>query len=158
MRRIEGQLKTVARRGNDRRRAELAKIHILAEQAHLDRETYEAMLLRLANVTSAAALDAFGRRVVIEHLQRCAGQTPRDDGAHRADAPRNLNAKPLLAKIEALLADGGKSWAYADALARRICRKDRLTFCGDLELRKIVAALSYDQQRRARREAAAQDA
>jgi phage gp16-like protein len=155
---IKRLLNTYGDHGERRRRAELAKIHILAQQARLDRETYEAMLQRVANVTTSAALDAFGRRVVIEHLKRCAGESPRDGGAHRAEAPHNLNAKPLLAKIEALLADGGKPWAYADALARRICHKDRLAFCSDAELHKIVAALAYDQQRRARREVSARDA
>ena len=158
MKGIEGQFNGGARGGDARRRAELAKIHILASQAGLDRETYEAMLLRLANVTSSAALDAFGRGVVIQHLQRSAGKPARDTRAHRADAPHNADAKPLLGKISALLADGGKPWAYADALARRICRKDRVAFCSDAELRKIVAALTYDQQRRARREVSVSDA
>lgn len=150
---IKRGFKGVGRRGGDRRCAELAKIHVLAKQAGLDRETYEAVLLRLANVMSAADLDALARNVVIDYLQHCVRQSPRDGTAHRADAPHNLASKPLLGKIEALLADGGKPWAYVEAMARRICKRERLAFCSDAELRKIVAALSYDQQRREHREA-----
>lgn len=144
--RFKRGLKGSGSRTTDRRRAELAKIHILTTQAGLDRETYEAMLMRLADVDSSAKLDDAGRGRVIGYLTRITGH--RDHGA----ASHNLRSKPLLGKIEALLADGAKPWAYADALALRICKKARLAFCGDAELVKIVAALAYDAQRRHRAE------
>lgn len=155
MERIEGQLNGVARRTDGRRRAELAKIHLQAKELGLDTDTYRDVLRVVAGVHSARDLDGAGRQRVIRHFNAKLG---RNERTHRADAPHNLDAKPLLAKIGALLADGGKPWAYADALARRICRRDRLAFCGDAELCKIVAALSYDQQRRQRREVSASDA
>lgn len=141
----------VGDRAEVRRRAELAKIHILAAQLQLDRETYEAVLLRLGSVTSAAKLDPMSRGMVVEYLKRALGAAAHE--GHRAQAPHNLGSKPLLAKIEALLADGKKPWAYAEALAKRICKKDRLAFCSSDELRKVVAALSYDQKRRERAQA-----
>lgn len=149
MERFKRGLKGGADRTTDRRRSELAKIHVLASQAGLDRETYESVLLRIGNVTSSAALDGFGRQMVIGYLQRTLGQP--DHGI----APHNRDGKPMLRKIEALLADGGKPWAYGDALAMRICQKARLTFCSDAELRKVIAALTYDAKRRHAREEAA---
>jgi phage gp16-like protein len=144
---IKRQFNGSAGAGERRRRAELAKIHLQAKELGLDTDTYRDVLRLVAGVDSAADLDASGRRRVIEHFNAKLGVA----SAHRTEAPHNLAGKPLLAKIEALLADGDKPWSYAEALARRICRRDRLAFCSDVELRKIIAALSYDQQRRASR-------
>lgn len=155
MREINNGLKGV-RRGVDRyRRAELAKIHLQAKELGLDTDTYRDVLHMVAGVDSAADLDAAGRQRVIRHFNTKLG---RPDQARAADAPHNLDTKPMLAKIGALLADGDRPWTYAEALARRICHRERLAFCSDAELRKIIAALSYDQQRRARREATTSNA
>lgn len=53
-------------------------------------------------------------------------------------------------KIEALLADARRPWAYADAIALHSFGVERVAFCSDEQLRKIVAMLSYDQRRRGR--------
>lgn len=155
MKRIDSQF-IGCRRGVDRyRRAELAKIHLQAKELGLDTDTYRDVLHMVAGVASAADLDAAGRQRVIRHFNTKLGRPGR---APAPDAPHNLDTKPMLAKIGALLADGAKSWNYAEALARRICHRERLAFCSDAELRKIIAALSYDQQRRARREATTSNA
>lgn len=58
-----------------------------------------------------------------------------------------------LKKIEALLTTGNKPWAYADALARAICRNDdgtpieRLAWVPDDQLYKIITALRKQAQR-----------
>ena len=57
----------------------------------------------------------------------------------------------LIAKIGALLADAGRGWAYADGCARKMFRLESVRFCDSDQLRRIVAALTYDQQRRAKR-------
>lgn len=126
------------------RSRELARIHILAAELGLDRASYEAILWTVARVESAAALDEAGRRKVVAHLVRLRGESPRPEGT----APRTLSERPLLRKIGAQLSDAGRSWAYAAALAGRITHKERLEFCSDAELGKIVAALAIDQKRR----------
>lgn len=62
---------------------------------------------------------------------------------------------PQLSKIEALLADAGREWAYAHSLARRLCNGVALVeWCSPRDLAKIIAALQIDADRRARRAAA----
>jgi phage gp16-like protein len=129
----------------DPRRRELAKIHILAQQVGLDRDAYETLLHGLTGATSAAGLDRDSRLRVIARLR---AQLPAPAPSHHHGAPHNIDARPMLGKIEALLAEGGKPWAYAEALARRIAHRDRLAFCSDAELGKVIAALHYDQARR----------
>ena len=141
------------------RTRELGAIHIAAKSAGLDDDAYRAMLQAVCGVRSAADLDAAGRRQVLDHLRR-QGQPSRsrarlDAAAHTADRPRNFGSAergPLLAKIEALLTAQRLPWAYAQGIARRVAKKDRLEFCAPAELVKVVAALTY-QQRRWRRKA-----
>jgi phage gp16-like protein len=52
-------------------------------------------------------------------------------------------------KIGAQLTEAGYPWSYADALAKRICKRDSINFCDGAELSKIIAALNKDAQRRA---------
>lgn len=144
--RIEGQFTGMRHRGPDRRGAELAKIHVLAKQAGLDRETYEAMLGSVAGVTSARDLDGAGRRQVIVHLMRTLGI----QRTHHAGAPRTIDERPMLRRIEALLADAGRPWAYAEAVARRVAKRERLEFCSDGDLRAVIAALATDAKRHPR--------
>ena len=56
-----------------------------------------------------------------------------------------------LRKIEALLAEAGRPWGYADALARNICKTEKVSWVADRDLYKITAALVRDAQRHGRR-------
>lgn len=132
----------------DARRRELSRIHCLARDLGLDRTTYETVVHTVTGAASAGDLDAAGRRKLIAHLRGKRGIT---DNRHDPDAPHNLAHRPMLRKIGGMLAEAGRSWSYAEALARRVAKRDRLAFCSDAELRKIVAALMYDKGRRARR-------
>lgn len=131
----------------DPRRRDLAAIHIAAKQLGLDDDAYRAMLQTVAGARSAADLDATGRRAVLNHLRRLIGRA----AAHPAAArPRNYGTEergPLLRKIEALLTDQKLPWTYAQAIARRLTKKDRLEFCSPGDLAKVIAALSYRQRR-----------
>ncbi len=129
----------------DRRERELAQIHIAAKELCLDRDTYEAMLEALAGVRSASALDAAQRRQVLEHL-RSRGWQPRRRGRSRAAPDR----RELVAKVRAQLAAAGRPDAYADALARRMFGVERFEWCRSHQLRRLVAALTYDARRQGR--------
>ena len=138
------------------RNVDLAKIHIAKAQLRLDdvvapgacacgREhtAYHEMLWTVARVHSAADLDDAGRRRVLEHLR---SRGFRDLARGR---PHTASGNPSIRKIEALLADAGRPWAYADAMAQRMFHVDRVTFCSREQLRKLIAALSIDQRRHA---------
>jgi phage gp16-like protein len=135
-------------RVHDARRRELARIHLLKRDLRLDDECYGDVLFTVARVRSAADLDAHGRKAVIRHMSSRLPHGQRRAGAKGYPGePRTLDKRPLLQKIGAQLADAGRPWSYAEALAKRIAHKDRLRFCSDAELSKIVAALAIDAKR-----------
>lgn len=123
----------------DRRRAELAKIHIAKADRNMSDEDYRYMLHIVAGVDSAADLDAKGRRMVLDHLyggksKRPYPKRPRNMEGHSSRAAQ-------LQKIEALLTIGKRPWAYADALAKAICKVEKVEWVADYDLYKIITAL-----------------
>lgn len=125
------------------RTREIARIHCLRRDLELSDEDYRAVLWAEARVTSTADLDQHQRRKVIQALTGHGGK-PYRGRPHNADT----NRRKELRKIEALLADAGRDWEYAESLARRIGKRDRLALCGPQQLYKIIAALEVDARRR----------
>lgn len=144
----------------DQRRRELAKIHIRATELGLietyidedgkrqeNRQEYDKVLWTVGRVKSARELDAAGRKRLLDQLY---GRGRRHNYPGR---PKFTTREAQIEKIEALLADAGRPWTYAIAMAKRMYRKDRLEFCNRKELQGIIAALTYDQRKRARQQA-----
>lgn len=134
----------------DRRRRDMAYIHLAKKQLGMDDGTYRDMLWAVARVRSAADLDFTGLQRVRAHLERC-GFKPAPAKRPRPGRPSNIDSAdrgPLLRKVEALLADAGREWAYADGIAKRMFHVERTQFCVPEQLRKLIAALTYDQTRR----------
>lgn len=133
----------------DPKTRQIAAIHVLKAKARLDEETYRAMLMAVGGADSSKCLTAEGRRRALDHLRQLT-QPPRGEPGSRSypDRPHSTDQRPLLRKIEALLADAKRPWSYALGVCRRVAKRDRLEFCSDAELSKIVAALSYDARRR----------
>lgn len=140
-----------ARRSWDRRRAELAKIHIGRKQLDLDEESYRGLLERVTGQRSSADLDASGRGRVIEEMHRL-GCEFRGRRRRRKRIRVSSDRRGLLGKIYAELGD--RPVNYARAILRRQCGEgapDRLEWATPEQLRKVVAALAIDRRRRARR-------
>lgn len=137
------------------RTRELAMIHVAKKQLGLDDETYRAMLWTVARVRSSAALDFAGRKNVLDHMKaRGFKSAPGKRG--REGRPHNMEGSersPQLKKVEALLADAGRPWSYADGIAKRMFQVDRVAFCDGAQLQAIIAAMIYDQGRRVARAA-----
>lgn len=127
----------------------LAQIHIAKAQLGLDDDTYRAMLWGLARVKSAADLDHAGRAKVLAHL-KASGFKDKRAGRPRPAPDRVEQVR----KVEALLADAGRPWDYAHAMAKRMFGVERVDFCTPDHLQRLIAALVYDQKRRAERAAA----
>jgi phage gp16-like protein len=125
------------------RRAALAKIHLGKKQLGLDDDTYRALLHHIAGVSSSKDLSSLGLDNVLAHLQKAGAVFTPPKKAGRA--PHNLNSQASnakqLKKIGALLADMALPWGYAEALAKRMARKDTLEFCSGQDLIGITAAL-----------------
>lgn len=144
----------------DRRRAELARIHIAAEELGMDTKDddpnsdYRCMLWTIGRVRSAGELDAAGRRKVLDHL-RALGAPPAPESAKRnfPGRPHNMDSVdrgPMLRKIEAYLTEAKRPWSYVDTMAYGMFQVDRIGFCTPAQLHKIIAALDIDARRHGR--------
>ena len=133
------------RKPNDTRARELGMIHVAKKQLRLDDDAYRAMLWSVARVKSAADLDAAGREAVIAHL-KARGWRATAGGKRRPKPPADRAA--LVAKVRALLIEAGRPDTYADGIARNMFTVERFEWCEPDQLRRIVAALVYDQKRR----------
>ncbi|MCK9193420.1 MAG: regulatory protein GemA [Nevskia sp.] len=140
--------RTTHKIGDDQRKRDLARIHILSAELQLDRVQYENVLALVAGVDSSTALDTAGRRNVIAHLQ---AHVDRLNGVQPdPDRPANVYAKPQLRKIEAQLRAANRGWAYARSIANRLYGKTKIEFCDTRELSGVIAALAIDAERHCR--------
>lgn len=128
----------------DRRRADLAKIHLAKKQLGLEDNAYRDLLWVVARVRSASDLDEFGRRKVLAHLRKCGAKF------HSKGRPKAGGDKaPLLRKVYAMLGDRPAS--YAEGILRRMfgeAAPAKLEWASPEQLRKVVAALNYDKRRK----------
>lgn len=128
----------------------LAKIHIAKSQLGLDDETYRAILARVAGVRSAKDLSPRQIGAVLAEFVRL-GWVPKATKKAGRKAPSTAaGKKALTSKIEAFLAEAGRPWAYADGMAQRMFKVERVEWCNEDQLHRIVAALSYDASRHGR--------
>lgn len=146
------------KKSNDDRTRQLAKIHLAKKTLGLDDETYRDMLWTVARVRSASELDAPGRMAVIQHLV-ARGFVAKSGKKHRKDRPKNMAGSRgnQLKKIEAILADAKREWAYADGIARNMFGVAKVAWCNEEQLHKLIGAMMVDQSRRKKRELAKED-
>ena len=124
-------------------RADLVKIHLAKKQLGLDDDTYRAMLYSVAGVQSSKDLSVDGVKDVLRHMERSGFKPTRHKRPKVAG-----NRAAQIRKIEALLTDAGRPWAYLDGMIKRICSVDKIEFCDGPMLGKLIAALEYDAKRR----------
>ncbi|MDL2275820.1 regulatory protein GemA [Desulfosarcina sp. OttesenSCG-928-G10] len=132
------------------RNKDLARIHIAKKELGMDEATYREMLKAVGGKESAKDLTIVGRRAVIAHLIKSGAKIgkPKKYGKRPNNIGKsNIGRSGMLKKIEALLTVGGRPWEYADALAKRICKVDSITFVPENELYKIITALRVQAKR-----------
>lgn len=143
-----------------RRRAQLAAIHVAKAQLLMTDEAYRALVERVSGecgrvVSSAGHLDEPGRRTLLDELRRLGAAAPArkvrkaKPGVYPG-RPHNFASMPeMITKIEAQLADMKLSWAYADAIAKRMHGVAKVAWCRkEAQLRDIIAALHTEQIKR----------
>lgn len=142
------------------RKRVLGAIHIAAKQLGLDEETYRSLIARVsaahgAEQTSCATCTPAQLNAIANELRRISGKPAQAAQNARtwAGKPKG-DLSPQLAKIEALLADAGREWAYVHSLTKKLCKGvARVEWCNQDQLAKVIAALQIDADRRARRAA-----
>ena len=124
----------------------IAKVKIAQKQLGLDDGTYRDLLELAVGKRSATKMTDKELTKVIEVMKKQGFQD--QSGGHQADKPDVAEGKQsLINKIEALLADSGKPWAYATAMAERMFKKKQLQWLDTSELHKLVAALQIQANR-----------
>lgn len=134
----------------DKRRRELAIIHVAKKQLGLDDATYRDVLWTVGRVTSSADLDDYGRGRVIKHLQsrgfkKIKGKSDKRYTGHPGGV--GVDREKLVGKVEALLADMSLPWSYADGVANRMYGIEKVRFCSPTQLRSLIAALTKRQKK-----------
>lgn len=132
------------------RKAELAQIHIAKTQLGLPDDEYRALLLQVTGKTSSKDLTWQGRKALLDHFKKL-GFKVKANKAGRAKPAVTENKEALIEKIQAQLSEAELPWAYADSMAKRICKVERIEWCDPIQLGKIVAALNYDAMRKGRK-------
>lgn len=127
------------------------KIQIARRQLDLTDDAYYAILARVAGVKSSKELTQGQISRVLIELERL-GFKPKAAAkrAGRAKPTPAAERKKLVGKIEAQLAEAGRPWTYADAMALRMFQVERVEWCDPDQLRRLVAALAYDAKRNGR--------
>lgn len=139
------------------RKRTLGAIHATSKQLGLDDDTYRSLVARVSAEhgpaqRSCAKCTPVQLNAIANELRRIAGKPAQDAQNARkwAGKPKG-DLSPQLAKIEALLADAGREWAYAHGLTKRLCKGvARVEWCNPDQLAKVIAALQIDADRRAR--------
>jgi phage gp16-like protein len=126
------------------RNALMGVIHTLAKKAGLDDDTYRAMLLQHGGEDSCRKMGKAALERVCAHLRSVTGAPVPTEHPGR---PTNMQERPQLTKIEALLADQGLPWSYANAIAKRMFGIDRVQLCEGEQLAAIIAALHVRQKK-----------
>jgi phage gp16-like protein len=108
-----------------------------------DDDTYRFTLARLTGKRSARDCTEAELESVLRHMRQ-QGFTPKH--GRRPSVPRGRKA--VLGKIEALLADAGRSWAYARGMASHMFGQRVIEWLDDEQLTKLMQALIIDARRR----------
>lgn len=105
-----------------------------------DNATYKSVLLRLTGKSSSTKCSIRELEDVKEymHSQGFPRQAPKGKGRRPKVANRR---KAILAKIEALLAEGGLSWAYAEGIASHMYGQKVIEWLDDEQLHSVMIAL-----------------
>lgn len=131
---------------SDKRRRDLAAIHAGAKQLNLDEGTRRDLIERITGKRSAGDLDDAGRAAVIAEMKRLGALPPLK---RQRGKPRNMDVRPMLARIEQLLTAMKLPWSYADAIAQRFYKIERCAWLKTYaQLQGVIAALDAERKRR----------
>ncbi|MDX1464101.1 MAG: regulatory protein GemA [Halomonas sp.] len=128
-------------------KGKLAQIHIAKAQLGLGDDEYRAILARTAGVSSAKQLTNRNVGNVLAEFRRLGWQPKPAKKAGRKPPRPPATRQVVMGKVEALLADAGRPWAYADGMARHMFRVERVDWLDDAQLHKLMQALIIDNKR-----------
>ena len=140
-------------------RNEIALVHIAAKAVGIDKakdmELYKATLLAHGGADSASKLTRAGYIRLMDHFKLCGFKPTRRKGfkGRPKNMDKHTSRAQQLQKIEALLTIGKKPWAYADGIAKRVCKNEdgrpfeRIAWVPTEQLYKVITALRMQAKR-----------
>lgn len=131
------------------RRGDLARIHLAKKEIGLDDDAYRELLKGVTGKTSAADLNSAQRFQVLLAMGKLGAKVSPKAFPGRPFQPAPDKAA-LIKKIEAQLAEAKRPWSYAHAMALRMFKVNQVQECDADQLRRVVAALTYDAKRHER--------
>lgn len=135
------------------RNLQLGRIHQAKAALAMDDDVYRAKVREVSGerTSTAAELDFAERAKLLDCFRRL-GWQPRGFTPAKKAAEHKQR---LVNKIHAQLASAQRPWAYADGMARRMYKVQKVDWLDAEQLRGLVAALERDAQRRAAKAAVA---
>ncbi|MDX1755864.1 MAG: regulatory protein GemA [Marinobacter sp.] len=132
------------------RKGPTAQIHIARKQLGMDEDTYRAMLANVTGKQSSKDCTVAELHKVVTHLKQLGFKAkPRKRVAEHPGTPHNLDSRPMLQKVEALLAELTAPWSYADAIAKRQFGIQRVAWLKTTEqYTALIAALDVELEKR----------
>lgn len=124
---------------NPYRNRMIAKIKLAQKQLGIDDDAYRDLLARLTGKRSSTLLTPPELAAVLREMEQ-QGFCP-NKPSHSVKPLRKIEHTPMINKISALLAETGKTWAYADGMARDMFGKDKVNLLNSDEMHRLVAAL-----------------
>jgi phage gp16-like protein len=135
-----------ARAPTDQRRAWIGRVHGAAATLGLDDDTRRALQLQVTGVESCARMSLRQLLDVMEALYQRGYPRP------TREPMVSVERRPLVAKLKSQCEAQGYPWpAYVLGISRRMFGEAAPTVVAwhtPQQLRKLVAALTYDQRRR----------
>lgn len=135
-------------------RARLIKlVHVGRRELALDDDTYRALIADIAGGDGRSSCIQLKDKELQQLIDRMksTGFKVASKRSHGRRPNPPATREQLIKKLEAQLAEAGRPWAYADGMANRICKVDKVDWCTDEQLHKLIAALYMDATRHKRK-------
>ncbi|WP_419852470.1 gp16 family protein [Actinobacillus pleuropneumoniae] len=132
----------------------IQKIHIGKAELKMDRECYTRFLLETVDKHSCSVMTDGELMQVLQAMKAKGFKVKSKQHGKKPDvgnAPANQIRKRYMDKIEAFLTEMQKPWNYAHAICKKSFGIDRLQWCTEEQLRKIVQMLAVSAKRHGRR-------
>lgn len=127
------------------------KIKMAQKQLGLDDGTYRDILKRVTGKDSTTKMSLIEREKIINEFKKLGWKPSAAAKSKHGKKPKVSTDKPsrqaVMDKIEAILTDMGLHWNYAHSIARGMHKKEKLEFCTDEELHKVMQGLAVYQNR-----------
>jgi len=134
----------------DHRKRVLAQIHIARKDLGLDEDTYR-LAISTATGGKRSCSDCTGPELqkILQHM-KARGFKPKASKAGRKKPRTPPSRQAVMNKVEALLAEAGRPWAYADGMAVRMFKVERVDWLDDDQLYRLMQGLVVDANRHGR--------